>query len=383
MRVGLVCPYSFAVPGGVQNHVLELAAALRGLGHDVSVLGPGDAGDGGQAGSAPLPAYVTTVGRAIPVPYNGSVARVSFGPLVAAQVRRWVERGRFDVIHIHEPATPSVSVLALWAARCPVVATFHTAQERPRALETSAATFLRSGLDKIAAHIAVSAEAETTLRRYRDVETRVIPNGVDTARFARAAAETPRTLLDDGPHLAFVGRTDEPRKGLPVLLRALPRLLERHPDLRLHVVGSDGLEGVLRRAVARHGDSLVVHGRVDDDAKAAVLAAADLYVAPHTGGESFGIVLVEALAAGTPVVASDLPAFEAVLGGTESAAMFPVGEHHRLASTVLELLDDRARLRRMSASAAGAATAYDWTTVTPRVAEVYDAVRSSPVSAAG
>ncbi len=216
MRVGLVCPYSFDVHGGVQNHVRELAEALIGLGHQVAVLGPGErTGD--------LPSYVTTTGRALAMPYNGSVARVSFGPLVAGRVRRWLADGDFDVLHIHEPATPSVSVLALWAATCPVVATFHTSQERSRALETSAATFLRSGLGKIGAHIAVSEQARATMGRYLAVDPVVIPNGVYTRRFGLPRRRTP------GPVQAFVRRLDEPRKGFQLLLEAMPAVVARHP----------------------------------------------------------------------------------------------------------------------------------------------------------
>jgi phosphatidyl-myo-inositol alpha-mannosyltransferase len=148
VRIGLVCPYSLDIPGGVQNHVKDLAEALIGLGHHVSVLAPSE-------DEHELPAYVVAAGRAIPVPYNGSVARVSFGPLVAARVRRWLRDGRFDVIHLHEPASPSLSLLALWAAECPVVATFHTSQIRSRAMSASA-SILRPSLEKITGRIAVS-----------------------------------------------------------------------------------------------------------------------------------------------------------------------------------------------------------------------------------
>lgn len=375
MRVGLVCPYSFDVHGGVQRHVRDLAESLIDHGHDVAVLAPGEQTEG-------LPAYVTTVGRAVPVPYNGSVARVSFGPLVAARVRRWLDEGRFDVLHIHEPATPSVSVLALWGARSPVVATYHTAQERPRALETSAATFLRGGLDKIDAHIAVSAAAAETLTRYQDVVPAVIPNGVRTDLFRdqRRRASGRRTT---GPTLVFVGRADEPRKGFKVLLRAMPLILQRHPDARLVVVGaaeprSRG-ERDLLAAVAHRVDLL---GSVDEPTKARVLAGCDLLVAPHTGGESFGIVLVEAMAAGLPVVASDLPAFTDLLAGG-GGRLFPARDHEALADTVAGLLDDRSLRDGLGRRATQAARGYDWTEVTPRVLDVYASVAGLWRGAAG
>mgnify|MGYP006178274875 CR=1 FL=1 len=178
MRVGLVCPYSLDVPGGVQNHVKDLAEALIGLGHEVSVLAPSE-------NEAALPSYVVPTGGAVRVPYNGSVARVSFGPVVASRVRRWLREGSFDVLHLHEPATPSISVLALWAADCPVVATFHTSNIRSRAMSASA-SILRPSFEKITARIAVSESARSTLVQHLGGEPVVIPNGVYVDRYATA-----------------------------------------------------------------------------------------------------------------------------------------------------------------------------------------------------
>lgn len=367
MRVGLVCPYSFDAHGGVQNHVLDLAGSLRRAGHDVAVLAPGEQAD-------TLPAYVTTTGRAVPVPYNGSVARVSFGPLVAARVRRWVDQGAFDVLHIHEPATPSVSVLALWAAQAPVVATYHTAQTRPRALETSAATFLRPGLEKIAAHIAVSAEARSTLTRYQDVDPVVIPNGVHTDRFRRPPDPGRRT--PEERRLVFVGRADEPRKGLDVLLEAMPAILRAHPEVRLVVVGAGAGPG---RGASRGLDDAVAErvqflGPVDDTQKAAVLAGADVFVAPNRGGESFGIVLVEAMAAGLPLVASDIPAFTRLVGEGRCGILFRAGDADDLARAVGGLLADPGHRADLGAAAARFAQGFDWSVLAPRVVDVYRSV---------
>ncbi len=359
MRVGLVCPYSFDVHGGVQNHVRDLAAELVGLGHEVAVLAPGEQAVG-------LPGYVTTTGRTVPMPYNGSVARVAFGPLVAARVRRWLAAGRFDVVHIHEPATPSVSVLALWAARQPVVATFHTAQERSWALETTAATFLRAGLAKIDGHIVVSEEARRTMARYLDVRPRLIPNGVHVSRF-----DGRRPRRDTGPHLAFVGRLDEPRKGLPVLLQALPAVLERHPATRLTVVGGGSARGLLRRLPAAVADRVRFVGPLDDAGKARVLAEADVLVAPNTHGESFGVVLVEAMAAGAAVAASDLPAFDEVLGHGRLGALFTAGAPAALAQAVSDLIEDEVGRRRLVDRAITVARDYDWAVLAPQILDVY------------
>jgi phosphatidyl-myo-inositol alpha-mannosyltransferase len=367
LRVGLVCPYSLDVPGGVQSHVLGLADALTAAGHDVAVLAPGEQRTTQPDG--PFPSYVTTTGRAVPMPYNGSVARVSFGPLVAGRVRRWLADGELDVLHLHEPATPSISVLALWAANVPVVATFHTAQQRPRALETSAATFLRGGLSKIDAHVAVSPEARSTMRRYLDVEPLLIPNGVDLDRFSRASSSGPAS---GPPVVAFVGRVDEPRKGFRLLLEALPRLLRDHPGTRVVVVGGDrSAARALPEALAPHVEML---GTVSEAEKARVLGAADVLVAPNTHGESFGIVLVEAMAAGAAVAASDLPAFRRVLGDGRFGRLFGTGDPQDLADVVTRMLARPQERQRLAARGREAAAAYDWTVVAPRVADVYTEV---------
>lgn len=365
MRVGLVCPYSLDVHGGVQNHVLQLAVALKRLGHEVAVLAPGE-------GRVEVPSYVTTTGRAVALRHNGSVARVSFGPLVAARVGRWLAAGDFDILHLHEPATPSVSALALWAVGVRsgpvrVVATSHTAQDRAWALRASAVTLLRSGLDRISAHIAVSVEARNTLARYSSSPARVIPNGVQVSRFTG-----PGERARDGSTVAFVGRLDEPRKGLATLLAALPAISERHPSVRLHVVGAGAVPPRLPVRAGR----VELMGALSDEGKARVLAEADVLVAPNTGGESFGVVLIEAMAAGAAVVASDLPAFRRVLGDGAHGDLCPPGDPAALARRVGDLLADEPRRHRLAAAAGHAVGAYDWSVVAPRVAELYAEVHA-------
>lgn len=369
MRVGLVCPYSLDVPGGAQNHVRDLAAALDRRGYDVGVLAPGEDSSG-------LPGYVETVGKAVAVPYNGSVARLAFGPRVAARTRRWLAAGRFDVLHVHEPSVPSVSLLALWAAEGPVVATFHTANSRSRTM-SSAAALLRPAMEKISARIAVSEAARSTLVQHLGGEPVVIPNGLDCASFAAA---TPRQEWQEpGPTLAFLGRMDEPRKGLGVLLDALPLVLRQHPEVRLLVAGRGSGEvfSCLDPAAREHVSYL---GQVSDVDRARLLASVSVYVAPQTGGESFGIVLAEAMAAGAAVVASDLPPFRAVLGDGRYGALFAAGDAEdatRVIGQVLDSDDDRAALRTRASEAVWR---YDWSNVVPLITAVYDTVGSALVS---
>jgi phosphatidylinositol alpha-mannosyltransferase len=366
VRVGLVCPYSLDVPGGVQSHVRGLAEALIGLGHDVSVLAPSESDD--------LPSYVVPAGRAVPVPYNGSVARVSFGPVTAARVRRWLHDGAFDVLHLHEPATPSLSLLALWAAECPVVATYHTSNERSRALSATAA-ILRPSLEKVSARIAVSEHARDTLVTHVGGEPVVIPNGVYVDRFA--SAEPRADWRGDGGTVAFVGRLGEPRKGFEVLARAFGKAAAGRPGCRLLVVGGGDVAEARELLPEGVRDQALFLGPVDDHDKAVALRTADVYVAPNTGGESFGIVVVEAMAAGTTVLASDLPAFRRVLADGTCGELFTTGDADELASRLTALLDDPARRAALDAAARGVVRRYDWSTVAGRILRVYETVAGS------
>lgn len=364
MKVGLVCPYSWDVPGGVGAHVSDLAEQLVSRGHEVSVLAPGERTEG-------LAPYVVLAGRPIAVPYNGSVARVAFGPRSASRVRRWIREGEFDVMHVHQPASPSLSVLACWAARGPIVATYHMAVPRSRTM-LAVQGLLRVALEKVSASIAVSEEARRTVVEHIGGDAVLIPNGVDVTRFRQA------TPFDgwpgDGGSLGFLGRVDEPRKGLQVLLAALPELLRHHPRLRVLVAGPGDIEGVaesLPESVASHVTFLGLVSHVD---KARALHSVDVFVAPHIGGESFGIVLVEAMAAGTPVLASDLTAFRAVLADGAAGGLFAVDDPAALAAAASSLLEDPSRRATLSAEADRRIAEYDWPTVAGQIESVYSTV---------
>ncbi len=358
MRVGLVCPYAFDVPGGVQAHVRDLAERLLALGHEVSVLAPVDDPDADG-----LPPHLVAAGRSVPVPYNGSVARLAFGPLSLARTLRWLRAGAFDVLHVHEPTVPSLSMLACFAAQGPMVATFHTATTRSRALQVFG-TALQPGLERITGRIAVSPAARRVVVEHLGGDAVLVPNGVEVARFAGAA---PLPLADGRPTVVFLGRVDEARKGLAVLLAAVPELLARVPDVRVLVAGPGEPPPGLPPCVE-------LLGQVSEGDKAALYATGDVYCAPNTFGESFGIVLAEAMATGTPVVASDLEAFRAVLQDGRAGALFPVGDAGTLAAVLADLLRDPARRAALSAAGTAAVQAYDWGTVARAVVEVYETV---------
>ncbi|MFE9242112.1 glycosyltransferase family 4 protein [Nocardiopsis sp. NPDC006938] len=365
MRVGIVCPYAWDVPGGVQQHVGDLAEALAAMGHQVSVLAP--LGDPGH----PVPPYLVPAGRPVPVPYNGSVARLSFGPRTAGRVRRWISGGGFDLLHVHEPAAPSVSLLACWAADGPIVATFHTSNPRSRAMAAGSGA-LRSALEKINARVAVSEAARRTLVEHVGGDAVLIPNGVAVRRFAHAAPLP--GWPGRGGSIGFLGRLDEPRKGLATLLAAFARMAPHRPGLRLLVAGPG--EADLSGVPDHLRERVVLLGRLDDADKVRAYHSTDVFCAPNLGGESFGIVLTEAMSAGAAVIASDIPAFAAVLGGGTAGELFRAGDPDHLAERAGALLDAPERRTRLSEAARGAVRAYDWDTVAADIAHVYATVLS-------
>jgi phosphatidyl-myo-inositol alpha-mannosyltransferase len=365
VRIGIVCPYSWDVPGGVQSHIRDLAEALIEIGHEVSVISPAD-------DDTPLPPYVVGAGRAVPVPYNGSVARLSFGFLSASRVRRWIRDGEFDLLHVHEPAAPSLSLLACWVATGPIVATVHTSTPRSRVM-LAASTALKTALEKISASIAVSEAARTTLVEHIGGDAVLIPNGVATRRFRKA--EPLPGWPGPGGAIGFLGRMDEPRKGLSVLLRAFELIGPERPGLRLLIAGGSGdAEDQLHRVPAGLRDRIVVLGAVSDEDKVRMLHSVDVFCSPNTGGESFGIVTAEAMASGAPIVASDIDAFRDVLRGGEAGELFTAGDPAALAAAASRLLDDPARRAALSAAALKAVAEYDWSVVAREVLSVYETV---------
>jgi phosphatidyl-myo-inositol alpha-mannosyltransferase len=364
VKVGLVCPYTWDVPGGVQEHIMGLAEALIDLGHQVSVISPAD-------DDAPLPAYVVPAGRAVPVPYNGSVARLAFGFLSASRVRRWLKEGGFDVLHVHEPAAPSLSLLACWVADGPIVATVHTAIPRSRVMH-AAEPILQSALEKISGRIAVSEAARTTLVEHFGGDAVLIPNGVSVRKFEKA--DPLPGWPGSGGALGFLGRMDEPRKGFSILLRAFEILAPQRPGLRLLVAGHGDADEALAKTPSALRDRIVMLGQVSDADKVRVYHSVDVFCAPNTGGESFGIVLAEAMAAGAPIVASDLDAFRKVLRRGQAGELFPAGNAAELAAAAARLLDHPELRAGLSAAASAAVRVYDWPVVARDVVRVYEAV---------
>jgi len=357
-----VCPYSWDVPGGVQAHVRDLAETLLDMGHHVSVLTPAE-------DESRLPAYAVGAGRSLPVRYNGSVARLQFGPVTAARVRRWLRDGHFDVLHLHEPIAPSVSLLACMLARGPIVATFHTSTPRSRSL-AAAQGMLQPFLERIHGRIAVSAAARQVQVEHLGGDAVEIPNGVAIDHFAGATPLVgyPRV----GGTIGFIGRYEEPRKGIGVLVAALDLLVAHRPQLRL-VIAGPGDEAELRETLPyRLRDRVDFLGQVSEVDKARMLASVDVYCAPNLGGESFGVILLEAMATGTAIAASDLEPFRRVLDGGRAGQLFGTGDPGGCAVALAELLDSPERRATLVAAGRHVVRAYDWPVVAAQIVRVYE-----------
>lgn len=368
MRIGLVCPYAWDVPGGVQVHVRDLAEEFRRLGHWVTVLAPV------EEESAELPEYLVDAGRPVAVPYNGSVAKINFGVGALNRVREWIRTSELDVMHVHEPMNPGISWLSIWAARGPIVATWHSSIERSRVLNASY-FFAQTVMEKTTGRIAVSELARGTLVDHLGGDAVLIPNGVDCRKYqhAQPLPGWPGT----GGALMFLGRIDEPRKGLPVLVAALPRIVEAFPDLRVVVVGPGDIDEVRDGLTPDLRERMTFLGLAPEEQKVAAYHSVDLYVAPNTGGESFGIVLLEAMASRTCVLASDLEAFSRVLERGRAGALFRNGDPADLAEQAIALLGDPARRQQLADAGYERAWLFDWGRVAAEVLDVYASVTST------
>ncbi|MEN9687865.1 MAG: hypothetical protein RL381_877 [Actinomycetota bacterium] len=359
-RIGIVCPYGWDVPGGVQSHVGDLAQYLIRQGHYVSVLSP-------SINDENLPEFVTSAGRPISIPYNGAVARVLFGPIAFSRVRQWISNGDFDVLHLHEPAIPSISLLACWAAEGPMVGTFHAAAKRQK-VTFAVAPILEPVIEKLNARIAVSEAARETLTEHLETDAVVVPNGIYAKRY-RDGEIDPRWT---GDTLGFIGRFEEKRKGLHVLIGALPKIIQEHPNLKIFVAGPGDSEELLKDLSPALKNRFTFLGRISEEEKANFLASVSLYIAPNTGGESFGIILAEALAAGASVVASNIPAFDSLLGHGKYGTLFESEDSQDLARVVNGLLAQPERRQKIAAEGKIYAQEFDWDVVAEKIYDVYE-----------
>jgi phosphatidylinositol alpha-mannosyltransferase len=350
VKVAIVCPYDWSHPGGVRSHIIGLRRALEETGVAVEVIAP--AGDSEPG--------IVAVGRSQAIPANGSVARLCFSRSARRRVAERLERGDIDVVHVHEPAIPSVSLLALMGSpscSLPSVATFHAAAPRSTGYAL-ARPLLGRWVRRIDVRIAVSEAARGLIGAYFPGEYRIVPNGVDVSAFAGAVPDP--ELEELKPFVLFVGRP-EPRKGFAVLLRAMDLVRRDRPRVRLVWAGA-APEGLPEWVVSL--------GPVPQERLAGAYAAADVFCAPSIGGESFGIILAESMAAGTPVVCSDLPGYREA--AADAAVFVPPGDDAAVARALLDLMADADRAGDLVERGRKRVAALDWKVVAADVMTCYE-----------
>ncbi len=369
MKICLVSPYDFMHPGGVTEHVRHLSAKLRARGHDVTVLAPSSrVGD-----DHGIPGYVR-IGRSVPVRTNGSVARIALSFHLVRRVRALLDENAFDVVHYHEPLVPSLPITVLRFHSGANVGTFHAMARRNLGYYYGR-PFLKRYFNRLHAHVAVSIPARDFIARYFEGEYRIVPNGIDCARFNPQHAPIDELRTTGKSTILFVGRL-ESRKGLPTLLEAYGQLRRERGDARLVVVGDGPMRWGYESQVAAMGiPDVEFAGRVSSELLPRYYASADVFCAPATGGESFGIVLLEAMASGVPVIASSIPGFSSVVSHDVDGVLVPPRNTNEWAAALSTLLDDAPRRQAMSARGLAKAQLYDWEHVVDEVLEVYRVAR--------
>jgi len=362
LRIGMVCPYGWDTPGGVQTHIRDLAEHLIDEGHFVSVLTPI------SDDSVEHQDYVVNAGKPISIPVNGSVARVLFGPIASSRAKQWIASGDFDLLHLHEPAIPSLSLLACSAAEGPLVGTFHVSTPKKKAIY-AIGPILEPIVEKLNARIAVSELARSTLKDHFETDAVVIPNGIDGQKYANAKIVDAYAKKHT---IGFIGRFEEPRKGLQVLIDSLAIVARFVPDVEFLVAGPGDSKEFLKNLNPQLQSRIKFLGLLSNSEKESFLKSIQIYVAPNTGSESFGIILTEALSAGTAVVASDIPAFKAVLENGEAGELFKNEDSADLAKVLVALLRDDEKRKRLAENGRLSAQKYDWQVVAEQIENVYE-----------
>lgn len=368
MKIGLFSSYDYSHPGGVINHVTHLAHHLHICGHDVKVIAP-------SFGKV-VPYFeqnVTSVGRPIPVPYGGTTARIAISPWLPYQVRRLLDKESFDIVHIHEPFVPMLGLSTLAQSAGVNVGTFHASHERSVLYWLGQPIMKRLG-KKLHGKIAVSKPALNYISKYFPAEYKVIPNGIDTSHY-RPDGPLRHEYNDGKLNILFVGRLEE-RKGIDDLIYACSHVKKDFPNFRLIIVGP-GLklrykyELLAKRLLP---DQVVFTGFVPFNLLAEYYRTADIFCAPATGGESFGIVLLEAMSSGTPVVATDIAGYSSVLTHRLDGILARTTDRQSLADALLTLIHDKALRLKLTENGLATARKYAWESISRQVVEYYESL---------
>ncbi len=370
MKIGLVSPYDFSVPGGVVKHIYYLAKHFREMGHEVKVIAPCSRED------VPLSEYLVKVSSlVVGIPSAGSVARVSISPLVYRKAKKILEEENFDVVHIHEPFTPMLPVAVLRHSKALNIGTFHAYRPDPHPVLEYSDVLLKRLADKLDGRIAVSMAARDYISRYFPGDYRIIPNGVDLDFFQSKSKPIER-FCDGRPNILFVGRLEK-RKGFGFLLDAFKIVRTEIPQARLLVVGAFDdddkkpfVEHVRRNRI--HGVRFI--GRVPEEELPRYYHTCDVFCAPSLGYESFGMVLVEAMAAGKPVVASAIPGYTEVVKSGAEGLLVPPGDTQALARAIIHLLNNPQLREWMGEMGRRKAVRYSWRQIASEVLEYYQEI---------
>lgn len=370
MKIGLVSPYDYSFPGGVVNHISYLAHYFIQWGHEVKIIAPCL-----RKETQYFEEKVTAVGRPLPIPASGSVARVPLSPWLPTQVGEILDKEKFDILHLHEPFTPMLSLSALLKSKSLNVGTFHACHSKPRGYWLGKPIFKR-WLPRLHGKIAVSKPALDFVSRHLPGDYRIIPNGVDTEHLSPDGLQ--REEFADGKlNVLFVGRLEK-RKGLDYLLRACGKVKTQFPNLRLIVVGPGtrlrpGYENLVEDM---HLTDVVFTDFIPSAELPTYYRSADIFCAPATGGESFGIVLLEAMASGKPVIATDIEGYASLLARGEEGLLVPPRDEESLARALLSLLNDKSLRHQMGAKGRIKAEKYSWANVARQVMDYYTSLLS-------
>jgi phosphatidylinositol alpha-mannosyltransferase len=365
MKIALVSPYDYYTPGGVSQHMSQLRTEFLRQGHEVVVIAPRS-----SRGGVHVERGVYGIGRTVSIPANGARARVTFDVTLYANVKELMRRERFDVVHLHEPLVPVLPYMVLLNSQSVNVATFH-AFRASNPWYTAFKPYMSFVLSRLDGRIAVSEPAREFVSQYFEGPYDVVPNGIDVQRFRDRAAPLP-WAGDGTPRILFVGRFDEQRKGFKYLLQAMPLVRQQFRSARLVVIGQ-GKPERFEGTMARYGVTGIDYvGYVSDDELPRYYASCDLFCAPSIHGESFGIVLLEAMAAGAPVVASDIPGYASVVHHGENGLLVAPKDPLALALALVRLLADRELRRAVTAAGERSVKTYAWPAIATRVLRVYD-----------
>ncbi len=367
MKIALVSPYDWAVPGGVNRHVFNLSQHFLRRGHEVTVVAPASKRSGDE------PPYLHVIGHsAIGLPASGSVANVSMSYNLSSRVKRLLAREQFDVVHIHEPFVPLLPFQFVRFSQATNIATFHAARDSGSRVYAFAQLILQPWWRRIHGRIAHSQTALDLIGKYFDDDFRIIPSGIDYARFAEETPPIPR-LMDAKRNIVFVGRQEQ-RKGLPYLIEAFANLKAEMPETRLIIVGPDGgIRPACERYIEENNvQDVIFTDFVAEEDLPRYYRSGDVFCAPNTGHESLGLILLEAMASGVPIVASRIPGFAAVVKDGEHGLLVPPRDSDALCVALKRLLSDAGMREVMGRAAALHARSWSWDEVSSEVLAFYE-----------